>query len=140
MKTSIVAIALAATVLSSVNALKCEKSVSGSLASWEEINLENGHVQHYAMEDGKLAKSKKREEFDFYACEAPAKFHKNIKANRDHGAEKVGVIKTKDGTKGVAFDTEGGQGTSLKNPDDYRNSYSFFLTEKVDASCVYMNP
>ena len=44
------------------------------------------------------------------------------------------------GTKGVAFDTEGGQGTSLKNPDDYRNSYSFFMTEKVDTSCVYMNP
>ena len=44
------------------------------------------------------------------------------------------------GTMGVAFDTEGGQGTSLKNPDDYRNSYSFFMTEKVDTSCVYMNP
>ena len=222
MKTSIIAIALVATALASVDALKCEKYASGILASWEEVNLENGHVQHYAMKDGKLAKSQKGEEFDFYACEAPAKFHKNIKANRDRGAEKAGVIKTKDGkkcltnsfirvrdpstddkyhtgykqvpenvekkvtledcaedgmdlrkqwfaipsplregcssrllqmgyecdeplqltygTKGVAFDTEGGQGTSLKNPDDYRNSYSFFVTEKVDASCVYMNP
>ena len=99
MKTSIIAIALAATALASVDALKCEKYASGSLASWEEVNLENGHVQHYAMKDGKLAKSQKGEEFDFYACEAPAKFHKNLKANRDHGAEKAGVINTKDGKK-----------------------------------------
>ena len=99
MKTSIIAIALAAIALASVDALKCEKYASGTLASWEEVNLENGHVQHYAMKDGKLAKSHKGEEFDFYACEAPAKFHKNIKANRDHGAEKAGVIKTKDGKK-----------------------------------------
>ena len=85
MKTSIIAIALAATALATVDALKCEKYASGTLASWEEVNLENGHVQEYAMKDGKLAKSQKGEEFDFYACEAPAKFHKNIKANRDHG-------------------------------------------------------
>ena len=221
MKTSIVAIVLAATALSAVNALKCEKSVSGSLASWEEVNSENGHVQHYAMKNGKLAKSKKGEEFDFYTCEAPAKFEKNLKANQDRGAQKAGVIKTKDGkkcltnsfirvrdpstdekyhkgykqvpknvekkvtledcaeggmdlrkqwftiapplrkgcsgwlvqkgyesddlmqltygTKGVAFDTVGGQGTRMKNPDDYRDSRSFFLTGELDTKCVYPN-
>ena len=63
MKTSIIAIALAATALASVDALKCEKYASGSLASWEEVNLENGHVQRYVMKVGTLAK--KGEEFDF---------------------------------------------------------------------------
>ena len=63
-KTSIIVIVLAATALASVDALKCQKYASGSLASWEEVNLENGHVQRYVMKVGKLAK--KGEEFDFY--------------------------------------------------------------------------
>jgi len=90
---------LAATALASVDALKCQKYASGTLASWEEVNLENGHVQHYAMKDGKLAKSKKGKEFDFKTCEAPAKFHNNLWANRDHGVEKAGFIETKNGKK-----------------------------------------
>ena len=96
-KTSIIVIVLAATALASVDALKCQKYASGSLASWEEVNLENGHVQRYVMKVGKLAK--KGEEFDFYTCEAPAKFRYNLWANRDLGAEKAGVIETKDGKK-----------------------------------------
>ena len=91
MKTSTIAILLAAAGLSTANALKCHKNATGVLASWEDSVLVDhlAWTQYYRMKDGKLAKSKlPGEEYDFYVCEAPEKF-----------VEGGGVLKTKDGKK-----------------------------------------
>lgn len=95
MKTTVIGIALAATALTTVNALKCEKRETGPLVSWEGHLAEgDGRKQNYAMKNGKLGKSEKRgEEYDFYECEAPEGFAKSDDKN------KFGVIKTKDGKK-----------------------------------------
>ena len=95
MKTSTIAILLAAAALNTANALKCHKNATGVLATWEDTEILDSHVgfgwtQYYHMKDGKLAKSNlPGEEYDFYECEAPEKFYK-------WGG---GVLKTKDGKK-----------------------------------------
>ena len=91
MKTSTIAILLAAAALNTANALKCHKNGTGVLASWEDTILVDhlAWTQYYRMKDGKLAKSKlPGEEYDFYVCDAPEKF-----------VEGGGVLKTKDGKK-----------------------------------------
>ena len=94
MKTSTIAILLAAAGLNMANALKCHKNATGVLATWEDTEILDSHVgfgwtQYYHMKDGKLAKSNlPGEEYDFYECEAPEKFVKG-----------GGVVKTKDGKK-----------------------------------------
>jgi len=94
MKTSTIAILLAAAALNTANALKCHKNATGVLATWEDTEILDSHVgfgwtQYYHMKDGKLAKSNlPGEEYDFYECEAPEKFGKG-----------GGVVKTKDGKK-----------------------------------------
>ena len=95
MKTSTIAILLAAAGLNMANALECHKSATGVLATWEDTEILDSQVgfgwtQYYHMKDGKLAKSNlPGEEYDFYECEAPEKFYK-------WGG---GVLKTKDGKK-----------------------------------------
>ena len=95
MKTSTIAILLAAAALNTANALKCHKNATGVLATWEDTEILDSHVgfgwtQYYQMDYGKLAKSNlPGEEYDFYICEAPEKFSK-------WGG---GVVKTKDGKK-----------------------------------------
>ena len=94
MKTSTIAILLAAAALNTANALKCHKNATGVLATWEDTEILDSHVgfgwtQYYHMKDGKLAKSNlPGEEYDFYICEAPEKFGNG-----------KGVVKTKDGKK-----------------------------------------
>ena len=68
MKTSTIAILLAAAGLSTANALKCHKNATGVLASWEDSIVVDhlAWTQYYRMKDGKLAKSKlPGEEYDF---------------------------------------------------------------------------
>ena len=95
MKTSTIAILLAAAALNTANALKCHKNATGVLATWEDTEILDSHVgfgwtQYYHMKDGKLATSNlPGEEYDFYICEAPEKFYK----------WSGGVLKTKDGKK-----------------------------------------
>lgn len=95
MKTSTIAILLAAAALNTANALKCHKNATGVLATWEDTEILDSHVgfgwtQYYHMKDGKLARSNlPGEEYDFYVCEAPEKFYK----------WSGGVVKTKDGKK-----------------------------------------
>ena len=94
MKTSTIAILLAAAALNTANALKCHKNATGVLATWEDTEILDSHVgfgwtQYYHMKDGKLATSNlPGEEYDFYICEAPEKFGNG-----------KGVVKTKDGKK-----------------------------------------
>lgn len=95
MKTSTIAILLAAAALNTANALKCHKNATGVLATWEDTEILDSHVgfgwtQYYHMKDGKLATNNlPGEEYDFYICEAPEKYDK----------WNVGVVKTKDGKK-----------------------------------------
>ena len=103
MKTTIIGIALAATALTTANALKCQKNATGVLATREkrfEHKFDyDGHpvaewTQYYKMKDGKLVTSKDPgEEYDFYSCEADGNL---VSGDR---AEMTGVLKTKDGKK-----------------------------------------
>lgn len=102
MKITIIGIALAATALTTVDALKCQKNATGVLAThekrYERKDDFDGHpiaewTQYYKMKDGKLVTSKNPgEEYDFYACEAEG----DLEA-ADDGVDIVGVLKTKDG-------------------------------------------
>ena len=69
MKTTIIGIALAATALTTANALKCQKNATGVLATREkrfEHKFDyDGHpvaewTQYYKMKDGKLVTSKEK--------------------------------------------------------------------------------
>ena len=213
MKTSTIAILLAAAALNTANALKCHKNGTGVLASWEDTILVDhlAWTQYYRMKDGKLAKSKlPGEEYDFYVCEAPEKFvnggvlktkdgkkcltnsfirvrdpsqdipyHTGYKQVPEKAEKKVtledcaeggmelrkqwftimapmrkgcsGILqlqghKSDDileltyGPKGVAFDEPDGLGPKKTEDGHQLDSTSFFMTGRLDATCVDMSP